>query len=145
MTSKNSTGPRPVQAINRHPCQDPCLSLSSWAHQAHTALSEPIISRVLASSRTWPSPPLNPHFNPTLCQVLSGGKQDKWYCFLASWLRSKCSICSYQHNIWYVPDMVEYNIDWFLEQGKELGIYSTFAMGGSGVQVLLGINPGDSN
>ena len=59
------------------------VPMSSKAHQAHIALSEPMTSKVqqgsnLSSSPTFLSP--NPYINPTigsltLCQVLSGGRQ----------------------------------------------------------------------
>ena len=58
-------------------------SMSSYAHQAHIALSEPMTSKVQQSSSlglcpTFPS--TNPHFkltfrSLTLCEVLSGGRQ----------------------------------------------------------------------
>jgi len=34
--------------------------------------------------------------------------------FSAFWLRSKCSICSYQLNIWYVPHRGTSILNWFL-------------------------------
>ena len=37
-----------------------------------------------------------------------------WYRFSAFWLRSKCSICSYQLNIWYVGHVPSSILNWFL-------------------------------
>ena len=36
------------------------------------------------------------------------------YRFSAFWLRSKCSICSYQLNIWYETHVVSLILNWFL-------------------------------
>ena len=41
------------------------------------------------------------------------------YRFSAFWLRSKCSICSYQLNIWYVDHVSTSILIWFL-QGERL-------------------------
>ena len=35
--------------------------------------------------------------------------------FSAFWLRSKCSICSYQLNIWYEGEMLSSILNWFLK------------------------------
>ena len=40
------------------------------------------------------------------------------YRFSAFWLRSKCSICSYQLNIWYAPYMGASILNWFLNLGE---------------------------
>ena len=37
-----------------------------------------------------------------------------WHRFSAFWLRSKCSICSYQLNIWYSPHCGLRILNWFL-------------------------------
>ena len=42
----------------------------------------------------------------------------KMYRFSAFWLRSKCSICSYQLNIWYVFYMKTSILNWFLERDE---------------------------
>ena len=47
------------------------------------------------SPRAW----LVPVSSPTILGVIFGGKMGEIYRFSASWLRSKCSICSYQLNI----------------------------------------------
>ena len=60
------------------------------------------------------------------------------YRFSAYWLRSKCSICSYQLNIWYVPYMGTSILNWFLNLGEELGACSTFATGWPGIAVPPG-------
>ena len=44
------------------------------------------------------------------------------YRFSAFWLRSKCSICSYQLNIWYGPYMGPRILNWFLETGGMSGL-----------------------
>ena len=38
-----------------------------------------------------------------------------WYRFSAFWLRSKCSICSYQLNIWYEGHRPSSILNWFLD------------------------------
>ena len=38
----------------------------------------------------------------------------KLYRFSAFWLRSKCSICSYQLNIWYGSHVLPSILNWFL-------------------------------
>ena len=38
-----------------------------------------------------------------------------WYRFSAFWLRSKCSICSYQLNIWYEGHRSSSILNWFLD------------------------------
>ena len=42
-----------------------------------------------------------------------------WHRFSAFWLRSKCSICSYQLNIWYGGHVPPSILNWFL-QGDEV-------------------------
>ena len=37
-----------------------------------------------------------------------------WHRFSAFWLRSKCSICSYQLNIWYEGHVPSSILNWFL-------------------------------
>ena len=43
-----------------------------------------------------------------------GQNPSKTYRFSAFWLRSKCSICSYQLNIWYSPHCGLRILNWFL-------------------------------
>ena len=42
-------------------------------------------------------------------------KYKLWYRFSAFWLRSKCSICSYQLNIWYEGHGSSSMLNWFLD------------------------------
>lgn len=60
------------------------------------------------------------------------------YRFSAFWLRSKCSICSYQLNIWYVVHRTTRILNWFLEIGGVLGACSTTAAGWPGIAVPPG-------
>ena len=46
------------------------------------------------------------------------------YRFSAFWLRSKCSICSYQLNIWYGPHWGPSILNWFLNRAGDAGVYS---------------------
>ena len=59
--------------------------------------------------------------------------------FSAFWLRSKCSICSYQLNIWYVPHWGTTILNWFLELGEVSGACSAFATGWPGIAVPPGV------
>ena len=61
------------------------------------------------------------------------------YRFSAFWLRSKCSICSYQFNIWYDPHVGSTILIWFLETGEVLGACSTFTTDQPGIAVLPGM------
>ena len=45
-----------------------------------------------------------------------------WHCFSAFWLRSKCSICSYQLNIWYGSHVLSSILIWFLTGDGVLGL-----------------------
>ena len=47
-------------------------------------------------------------------QILSLNCSSIKYRFSAFWLRSKCSICSYQLNIWYETHVVSSILNWFL-------------------------------
>jgi len=60
------------------------------------------------------------------------------YRFSAFWLRSKCSICSYQLNIWYAPYMGASILNWFLNLGEVSGACSAFATGWPGIAVPPG-------
>ena len=60
------------------------------------------------------------------------------YRFSAFWLRSKCSICSYQLNIWYVLHRRTTILNWFLELGEVSGACSAFATGWPGIAVPPG-------
>lgn len=60
------------------------------------------------------------------------------YRFSAFWLRSKCSICSYQLNIWYDPHVGSTILIWFLDYGEVLGACSTFAADRPGIAVPPG-------
>ena len=61
------------------------------------------------------------------------------YRFSAFWLRSKCSICSYQLNIWYDPHVGSTILNWFLDHGEVLGACSTFAADRPGIAVPPGL------
>lgn len=61
------------------------------------------------------------------------------YRFSAFWLRSKCSICSYQLNIWYVAHWVTTILNWFLVLGGMPGACSALATGRPGIAVLPGM------
>ena len=69
-------------------------------------------------------------------QILCGALG--WHRFSAFWLRSKCSICSYQLNIWYVPHRGTTILNWFLELGEVSGACSAFATGWPGIAVPPG-------
>jgi len=58
--------------------------------------------------------------------------------FSAFWLRSKCSICSYQLNIWYVLHRRTRILNWFLENDGMLGACSTSVTGWPGIAVPPG-------
>lgn len=58
--------------------------------------------------------------------------------FSAFWLRSKCSICSYQLNIWYDPHWGSMILNWFLNLGEETGACSDFPAGWPGIAVPPG-------
>jgi len=58
--------------------------------------------------------------------------------FSAFWLRSKCSICSYQLNIWYVAHWVTSILTWFLDMGEVSGACSALATGWPGIAVPPG-------
>ena len=58
--------------------------------------------------------------------------------FSAFWLRSKCSICSYQLNIWYVVHWTTTILNWFLRLDDVNGIYSAFVTGWPGIAVPPG-------
>jgi len=60
------------------------------------------------------------------------------YRFSAFWLRSKCSICSYQLNIWYVPHRGTSILNWFLALGEDAGACSDFPTGWPGIAVPPG-------
>ena len=63
----------------------------------------------------------------------------RWnYRFSAFWLRSKCSICSYQLNIWYAPYPGASILNWFLTLGEVSGACSAFATGCPGIAVPPG-------
>ena len=49
--------------------------------------------------------------------------------FSAFWLRSKCSICSYQLNIWYVLHWGTSILNSFLQLGEDAGACSDFSTG----------------
>ena len=61
------------------------------------------------------------------------------YRFSAFWLRSKCSICSYQLNIWYVAPIATSILNWFLVWGEMHGACSALATGRPGLAVLPGM------
>ena len=56
-----------------------------------------------------------------------------WHRFSAYWLRSKCSICSYQLNIWYVAHWVTTILNWFLKLGEVAGACSALTTGRPGI------------
>lgn len=58
--------------------------------------------------------------------------------FSAFWLRSKCSICSYQLNIWYDPHWGSTILNWFLNLGEDTGACSDFPTGWPGIAVPPG-------
>ena len=58
--------------------------------------------------------------------------------FSAFWLRSKCSICSYQLNIWYVPHGGTTILNWFLDMDRALGACSASVTGLPGIAVPPG-------
>ncbi len=60
------------------------------------------------------------------------------YRFSAFWLRSKCSICSYQLNIWYAPHWGASILNWFLELGRDAGACSGSSAGWPGIAVPPG-------
>ena len=60
------------------------------------------------------------------------------YRFSAFWLRSKCSICSYQLNIWYGPHWGPSILNWFLNLGEDAGACSDFSTGWPGLAVPPG-------
>ena len=69
----------------------------------------------------------------------SGIRTLQGYRFSAFWLRSKCSICSYQLNIWYVLHWGTTILNWFLELDIVLGACSAFVTSRPGIAVLPGV------
>ena len=63
---------------------------------------------------------------------------NKRHRFSAFWLRSKCSICSYQLNIWYVPHVGTSILNWFLQLGEMSGACTALATSWPGIAVLPG-------
>ena len=63
----------------------------------------------------------------------------KSYRFSAFWLRSKCSICSYQLNIWYGPHWGPTILNWFLNWGEDPGACFDFSTGRPGLAVPPGM------
>ena len=84
---------------------------------------------------------------PFWCNFLEVGKITTLlrYRFSAFWLRSKCSICSYQLNIWYVPHWGTSILNWFLQIGEMSRACSALATGWPGIAVPPGIGPLQSN
>jgi len=68
-----------------------------------------------------------------MCQSCCAGHR-----FSAFWLRSKCSICSYQLNIWYVPHWGTTILNWFLDMDRALGACSASVTGLPGIAVPPG-------
>ena len=62
-----------------------------------------------------------------------GEAQSLRHRFSAFWLRSKCSICSYQLNIWYVAHWVTTILNWFLKLGEVAGACSALTTGRPGI------------
>ena len=60
------------------------------------------------------------------------------YRFSAFWLRSKCSICSYQLNIWYEGQVPSTILNWFLTGDEVLGACSSLIMSWPGIAVPPG-------
>ena len=65
-------------------------------------------------------------------------KLDGAKCFF--WLRSKCSICSYQLNIWYATHRVASILNLFFAAGEVLEACSNFATGRPGIAVPPGMH-----
>ena len=61
------------------------------------------------------------------------------YRFSAFWLRSKCSICSYQLNIWYGPHCGSRILNWFLNRGGALSACTASSEGRPGIAVPPGM------
>ena len=59
--------------------------------------------------------------------------------FSAFWLRSKCSICSYQLNIWYGPHCGSRILNWFLNRGGALSACTASSTGRPGIAVPPGL------
>ena len=69
---------------------------------------------------------------------ISGLEDKHRHRFSAFWLRSKCSICSYQLNIWYDPQWGSLILNWFLNLGEDTGACSDFPTGWPGIAVPPG-------
>ena len=76
--------------------------------------------------------------DPSSATVISAADETIRHRFSAFWLRSKCSICSYQLNIWYVPHWGTTILNWFLELGEDAGACSDFPTGWPGLAVPPG-------
>ena len=63
------------------------------------------------------------------------------YRFSAFWLRSKCSICSYQLNLWYKSYLGFVEIYWFLGPWRVVRACSPPAAGRPGIAPTSGIGP----
>ena len=57
-----------------------------------------------------------------------------WHRFSAFWLRSKCSICSYQLNIWYGGHVPPSILNWFLSGDKDLELAPALSRVGFALQ-----------
>ena len=60
-----------------------------------------------------PNPP-HTAARPVDMRVVMANRANPGYRFSAFWLRSKCSICSYQLNIWYGDHVSPSILNWFL-------------------------------
>lgn len=72
------------------------------------------------------------------CFVRNAFQEWRRYRFSAFWLRSKCSICSYQLNIWYVPHWGTSILNWFLDTDEMSGACSALVTGWPGIAVPPG-------
>lgn len=95
---------------------------------------QPITEGVYVVKRgKWPYACAPVCFEIVFIQILQAISNE--YRFSAFWLRSKCSICSYQLNIWYVPHWGTSILNWFLNTGEMSGACSALATGWSGIAV----------
>ena len=68
-------------------------------------------------------------------QLISTSWAPERYRFSAFWLRSKCSICSYQLNIWYALYSRASILNWFLNTDEKSGACSALVTGWLGIAV----------
>ena len=126
-----------------HPCApETWFSWKTWIFYSHTSWDWYFTQFLIFCSIFWRA--LNTtltELTPEIQLYLSVYEREMRLCryrFSAFWLRSKCSICSYQLNIWYVPHRGTTILNWFLDMDRALGACSASVTGLPGIAVPPG-------